>query len=206
MTSDRFAPRPIVLEGSRVRLEPLRLEDAAEIFEAGSDPSIWDYLPRGPLSGRADAENWLKEALADQARGESVVFGIRALPSGALAGSTRFLDIRPPHRGLEIGWTWLAPAHQRSAVNTQAKLLLLAHAFDDLGAERVQLKTDARNLRSQRAIERIGATREGVLRRHLAVRDGYLRDSVYYSVIAPEWPRVRKHLESMLRTAARKTS
>ena len=198
MSADRFLPKPVVLAGDHVRLDPLRIEDAGELLEIGRDPSIWEHLPRAALESITDAEGWIGEALAEQTRGESLVFAIRSLPTGALAGSTRFLDIRPPHRGLEIGWTWLSPAHQRSAINTAAKLLLLSHAFEDLGAERVQFKTDARNQRSQRALERIGATREGVMRRHLSVRDGRLRDSVFYSVIAPEWPEVRRHLEALL--------
>ncbi len=193
-----FDPKPVVLEGAHVRLEPLLVAHGAEVLEAGREPSIWEHLPRAALTDLADAEGWIREALAEQARGESVPFAIRSHAGGALAGSTRFLEIRRPHRTLEIGWTWLAPAHQRSAINTEAKLLLLVHAFEDLGAERVQFKTDARNLRSQRALERIGAQREGVLRRHLIVRDGYRRDSVFYSVIAPEWPAVRRHLEGLL--------
>jgi RimJ/RimL family protein N-acetyltransferase len=121
--------------------------------------------------------------------------------SGELAGSTRYLDIQPLHRGVEIGWTWIAPAYQRTAVNTHAKFLLMRHAFETLGAIRVSLKTDSRNERSQRAIERIGAKREGVLRNHYIMPDGYYRDSVYYSVIDTEWPMVKERLDAMMNVA-----
>jgi RimJ/RimL family protein N-acetyltransferase len=117
---------------------------------------------------------------------------------GRAIGSTRYLDIRREHRGLEIGWTWLGRAWQRTAANTECKLLLLEHAFEALGALRVQLKTDARNLASQRAIERIGAVREGVLRAHMVVREGFVRDSVMYAVTAGEWPEVKGKLEGLL--------
>lgn len=128
----------------------------------------------------------------------SIAFAIVPVATGAAAGSTRYLDIDRSHRTLEIGWTWIGPAWQRTAVNTECKLLLLAHAFDDLGAHRVTLKTDGRNERSQRAIERIGATREGVLRRHRVCWDGYVRDTVYFGVTDLDWPRVREGLVARL--------
>jgi RimJ/RimL family protein N-acetyltransferase len=126
-----------------------------------------------------------------------VAFAIVSAASGAAVGSTRFLNIERPHRALEIGWTWIGPAWQRSAINTECKLLLLGHAFEQLGAHRVTLKTDARNLRSQRAIERVGGVREGVLRRHRVCWDGFVRDSVYYGIIDGEWPQVKSRLEAM---------
>jgi RimJ/RimL family protein N-acetyltransferase len=124
-----------------------------------------------------------------------VPFAIVLRASGRAVGSTRYIDIRRAHRGLEIGWTWIGREWQRTAVNSECKRLLLEHAFEVLGALRVQLKTDARNTRSQRAIERLGAKREGVLRAHMVLADGFVRDSVMYSVIAAEWPSVKQGLE-----------
>ena len=118
--------------------------------------------------------------------------------TGRAIGSTRFGDIAPEHGRLEIGWTWIAPSHQRSAANTEAKLLQLTYAFEELGATRVALKTDGRNERSQRAIERIGGVREGVLRRHIRLPDGYLRDTVYFSILADEWPAAKARLTARL--------
>ena len=191
-------PRPVVLVGAHVRLEPLAPAHAADLFVAGSEPSIWSYLPRPALRSEDDARAWIEEARAALAAGEQVPFAIVDTHGGRAIGSTRYLDVRREHRGLEIGWTWIATAHQRSAVNTEAKRLLFTHAFDELGALRVQLKTDARNLRSQRAIERLGAVREGVLRSHVFAGDGVLRDTVMYSVLAGEWPAVRARLDRAL--------
>jgi RimJ/RimL family protein N-acetyltransferase len=194
-----FDPRPVTLARAPVRLEPLAPSHAGDLLAAGAEESIWPWMPRGPLADLADTTAWI-EACAEAAdRGEIVPFAIIDAAAGRAVGSTRFMDIRRPHRALEIGYTWLGVAAQRSAVNTTCKLLLMEHAFETLGAERVQLKTDARNERSQRALERIGAVREGVLRRHMVVRDGYVRDSVYYSVVAGEWEGVRERLEALLR-------
>jgi len=191
-------PRPVILEGKRARLEPLVATHAAALHDAGADPEIWRHLPRGPLRGVEDAKGWIAEAMAAAAQGCEVPFAIVALDSGQVAGSTRYLEIRPQDRGLEIGWTWIGAAWQRTAVNTECKYLLLRHAFEDLGAVRVQLKTDARNLRSQTALERIGARREGTLRKHMAVRDGFIRDSVFFSVTDDDWPEVKARLEALL--------
>ena len=146
---------------------------------------------------------WIGDMLARQARGTDLPFAVVHLESGRAIGATRYMDIQPANRGLEIGGTWYGRAFQRTAVNTEAKYLLLGHAFEHLGCIRVQLKTDRRNERSQRAIERIGAVREGVLRHNLIMPDGYRRDSVYFSILAEEWPGVKARLEEMLgRTAA----
>jgi RimJ/RimL family protein N-acetyltransferase len=181
-----------------VRLEPLARRHAAELFEAGRDESIWRYMPRPVPRAVGDVESMIDEALAEAGAGRQVPFAIIALQRGRAVGSTRYLDIRREHRGLEIGWTWLAAAAQRTAVNTECKYLLLRHAFEALGAIRVQLRTDLRNLRSQRAIERIGATREGVFRQERIMWDGYLRDSVFFSVLDGEWPAVKAKLEARL--------
>ncbi len=139
----------------------------------------------------------IRSVLEDSRDGSAWPFATVENESGRAIGSTRYFDIRPEHRGLEIGWTWLGVAHQRTAANTECKRLLLVHAFDVLGALRVQLKTDARNLRSQRAIERIGAVREGVLRAHMILPDGFVRDSVMYSITRADWPAVKSKLEAL---------
>lgn len=145
-------------------------------------------MPIAGFSNLEEVHNWI---LKSQTSGD-VVFAIIVKDTGLAVGSTRFMDIRREHRGLEIGWTWLAPGVQRTRVNTEAKFLLLKHAFENLGALRVQLKTDARNTRSQRAIERIGGVMEGVLRRHMKVWDGHQRDTVYYSIVDTEWPAAKE--------------
>jgi RimJ/RimL family protein N-acetyltransferase len=159
-----FHPSSVVLEGEHVRLEPLSRSHAPDLAEAGRDPSIWTWMPWRPLASPGDALAYVDAALAAARDGGQVPFATISRASGRVVGSTRYLDVRREHRGLEIGWTWIAPEHQRTAVNTEAKRLMLAHAFEEHGALRVQLKTDALNLRSQRAIERLGAVREGTLR------------------------------------------
>jgi RimJ/RimL family protein N-acetyltransferase len=143
-------------------------------------------------------EGWLDEALAGQVAGKYVAWATVLQEGGRVIGATRYGDIEPGHGRVEIGWTWLAHSQQGTAANTEAKYLQLRHAFDDLGATRVAFKTDARNERAQRALERIGAVREGVLRSHTRLSDGYLRDTVYYSIIAPEWPAAKVALETRL--------
>jgi RimJ/RimL family protein N-acetyltransferase len=184
-----------------VRLEPLARHHARELLAAAADEAIWRYLPRPQPRELHDVESMIDEALVEARSRRQVPFAVVALASGRAVGSTRYLDIRRENRGLEIGWTWLAAAVQRTAVNTECKYLLLRHAFETLGAIRVQLRTDLRNLRSQRAIERIGATREGVFRQERIMWDGYLRDSVFYSVIDCEWPAVKARLEARLGSA-----
>lgn len=193
-----FSVSPITLEGRSVRLEPLSHVHVDGLFEIGRDDDDWRYLPRPCFSSRDDASGWVQEALALQEQGLHCPFVQVDREAGAIMGSTRYLNIRPRDRGLEIGYTWLAGPWQRTAANTEAKFLLLQHAFEHLGAWRVELKTDARNERSQRAIERIGGVREGVFRRHMLTRDGHVRDSVYYSVTDQEWPGVRERLQGMM--------
>ncbi len=193
-----FDPRPVVLRGRHVRLEPLSQTHAADLLRAGSDPDIWRYLPLAPLRDDADIEQLIAEASAEMESGAQIPFAIVHAQSGAAIGSTRYLDLRRAHRALEIGWTWIATAHQRTPVNTECKLLLLEHAFETLGAVRVQFKTDARNTRSQTAIVRIGGRQEGVLRKSLVLWDGFVRDSVYFSIVDDEWPAVKRRLMPML--------
>lgn len=191
-------PEPIVLEGRHVRLEPLAEGHREDLVAAAAqDPETFRYMGTNIAAHGWDA--WLREALEGVAAGTYVAWATIDRAGGRAVGSTRFGDIAPEHGRVEIGWTWIAPSHQRTAVNTEAKLLQLSHAFDELGASRVALKTDGRNLRSQAAIERLGAVREGVLRRHMRLPDGFLRDTVYYSILADEWPGVRAHLEERLR-------
>ena len=183
-----------------MRLEPLAPQHARDLFAVGSDEAIWTYMPRPVLQSVEDTQAWVQEALAVAASGTQIPFAIIHRAGGKAIGSTRYLDIRREHRGLEIGWTWVGTAYQRTPVNTECKYLLLTHAFEELGAVRVQLKTDLRNERSQRAIERIGAVREGVLRKHMALWDGFIRDTVYYSILDSEWPDVKRRLVGLLRT------
>ena len=142
---------------------------------------------------------WVRDILTRQAAGADLAFAVIHLASGCAIGATRYLEIRPPHRSLEVGGTWYATGFQRTAVNTECKYLLLRHAFEALGCIRVQFKADARNARSLRAIERLGAVREGMLRKHYILQDGGYRDSVYFSILDREWPKVKERLEEMLK-------
>jgi RimJ/RimL family protein N-acetyltransferase len=191
---------PLTLEGDHVRVELLSAAHAPGLFAVGHDRTIWQYLPEAAFVTLEDAQRFVAAALERTASGNEIAFAVIDRATGTVAGTTRYLDIRPRDRGLEIGWTWYGTAYQRSAVNTETKLLLLTNAFEALGAIRVQFKTDARNERSQQALERLGARREGILRNHMILgKDGYIRDSVYYSIIEEEWPAVREHLGALLR-------
>ena len=190
--------QPVTLSSEVVRLEPLAREHAEGLYQASQDQDIWAYMPMNPSRSLATLLEWIDAA----ASGQQLAFAIRDANSGGLLGSTRYLNIASEHHGLEIGWTWLAAQARRTSVNTECKYLLLLHAFESLGAIRVALKTDRRNLRSQRAIERIGAVREGVLRKQMILPDGYHRDTVMYSIIDDEWPVVKHRLESMRGTTA----
>jgi RimJ/RimL family protein N-acetyltransferase len=190
-------PAPIVLEGTHVRLEPLDTGHRADL-EAGiaEDP---DAMRLGVLLFVLSGwDAWYAEARAGVEAGAYVAWATVDRATGRAIGSTRFGNIDVDAEALEIGWTWLAPSAWRTAANTEAKLLQLRHAFDDLGAGRVALRTDARNERSQAAIARLGAVREGTLRRHLRMPDGYIRDSVVFSILRDEWPRVSQRLEARL--------
>lgn len=196
--SDRFDPRPVILQGLHARLEPLSLAHAPELYEAGMDEEIWAYMPVPPAKTVQDTETWIQQALDDCASGNTIPFAIVQMKGERAVGSTRYLDVQRENESLEIGFTWIGRAYQRTALNTECKLLLLGHAFEDLGAVRIQLKTDGRNVRSQRAIERLGAVHEGVLRRQRRVWDGHIRDTVYYSILDDEWPTVKTCLQNML--------
>ncbi|MGE0735752.1 MAG: GNAT family N-acetyltransferase [Alphaproteobacteria bacterium] len=191
-------PGPVTLEGRHVRLEPLAHRHAEDLLAAAQDPGIWLYMPKPMPRTLADIRAFIDDALKLQDGGTVLPFAQIDRASGRAFGSTRYMDIRAADDGLEIGWTWLGTAYQRTVLNTEAKYLLLSHAFDALGAIRVQLKTDLRNVRSQTAIARLGAVREGVLRNHMRMWDGYIRDSVYFSILDREWPAVRDGLLAKL--------
>jgi RimJ/RimL family protein N-acetyltransferase len=191
------APEPLVLDGRFVRLEPLGEQHRSDLEVAVAEDPEAVRLGAGVFVQHG-WEAWYDEAAAGVADGRYVAWATIALDTGRAVGSTRFGDIDMPSERVEIGWTFLAPSRWRTAINSEAKLLQLRYAFDDLGAGRVGLKTDARNLRSQAAIERLGGVREGVLRRHMRLPDGFIRDSVYYSILRDEWPAVRDRLEVRL--------
>ena len=203
MTAPPLAPA--VLAGRHVRLVPLALDHLDGLAAVGLDPELW-RLTVSDVRDRAGMRRWIESALRDAAAGTALPFATTLAGDGTLVGSTRLANYAPAHRRIEIGWTWVAPAWQRSAVNTEAKLLMLAHAFDALGCIRVELKTDALNLRSRAAIARLGATEEGVLRRHTITETGRVRDTVYFSVLAEEWPAVRARLEARLRASGAGTA
>jgi N-acetyltransferase len=190
------------LVGKRVLLTPMQPEHEHALFVAGQESKIWDYLSIF-VRCEADMERLVREAIHEREMGLSFPYVIVERASGDVVGSTRYLDIVPAHRTIEIGWTWLNPAVWRTAINTECKYLLLKHAFETLQVNRVSLKTDARNLRSQQAIERIGGVREGVLRSHKIMPDGYRRDTVYFSILREEWPDVcTRLLDTLDRTSA----
>lgn len=185
---------PVVLQGEGVTLEPLAQDHAQGLYNRGRTATDWSFMPRACFVDLADTRQWIDEARTAQGQ---LSFAIIEPNKGKAVGSTRYLNIRPEHRSLEIGYTWLGQEWQRTAINTEAKLLLLSHAFERLGCVRVEFKTDTRNERSQRALERIGARREGVLRNHMIVQSNYLRDSVYFSVIEAEWLEVKERLQRL---------
>lgn len=190
--------KPVVLTGKYVRLEPLTEEHVAGLAEIGLGQSFWNFMLYGDITTIDDMRNWVKDILARSRKGTDLPFVVIHLASGRVAGATRYLNIEPQHRGLEIGGTWYGSEFQRTVVNTECKYLLLRHAFETLQCIRVQLKTDLRNERSQKAIERLGAVKEGVLRNHMILPDGRYRHSVFYSILDTEWPGVKKRLEGMM--------
>jgi N-acetyltransferase len=186
------------LSGSHVRLVPLSLDHVPALYEAGSDPEIWRWTPSG-VECLADMREFVAEALAERDAGRALPFAQVEAATGRVVGSTRFGNIDRTHRRAEIGWTWIGRPWQRTAINTEAKLLLFTYAFEIMGCKRVELKTDALNMQSRRAIARLGAVQEGIFRRHMITSSGRSRDSVYFSVIDEEWPAVRQSLKDRLR-------
>jgi RimJ/RimL family protein N-acetyltransferase len=187
-----------VLDGRVVRLEPLARRHEEGLFEAARDERIWRWMPYDASASPETFHTWLEDALAASEAGTEGAFATIDADTGQPIGSTRYLALRPEHRSLEIGWTWLAPACWQTGANVEAKLLMLWHAFEDLGCLRVEFKTDARNDRSRAALAALPARFEGVFRKHMLVRGGERRDSAYYSIIDEEWPEVRENLERRL--------
>ncbi|MGA2375555.1 MAG: GNAT family protein [Candidatus Sulfotelmatobacter sp.] len=190
---------PVTLEGSAIRLEPIRREHAEIFWEIAKDSldDIFQWIPYR-VKTREDFQRLVKKIFEEQERGESVAFATVERGSGRVIGSTRFMNIDRANRRVEIGSTWIIPARQRTGVNTEAKFLMLRHAFEVWNCFRVELKTDALNLKSRNAILRIGAKEEGTLRRHVLTWTGRVRDSVYFSILDSEWPSVKTTLEQKL--------
>ncbi len=195
MTWERIAPR---LEGELVVVEPLAPEHEDGLWNAANDERIWTWMPVNAIESREAFAAWFVEALERTAAGLDQAFAVLDVRSGSPLGSTRYLALRPEHRGLEIGWTWLSSEAWGTGANVEAKLLLMGHAFDELGCMRVEFKTDALNERSRAALEALPARFEGIFRKHMLVRDGALRDSAWYAVTDGEWPAVRQNLRERL--------
>jgi RimJ/RimL family protein N-acetyltransferase len=190
---------PITLIGAHIRLEPLSEAHVPGLAEVGLDEKIWHYMRYGQVETVEQLRLWVQELLQLQAAGTDLPFAVIYLANGRAIGSTRYLEIDQENRSMEIGGTWYGLEYQGTLVNTECKYLLLKHAFEVLECVRVWFKTDSRNLRSQRAIEKLGAVKEGVLRNHMILPDGYIRNSVMYSVLPQEWPEVKKKLEARLK-------
>jgi RimJ/RimL family protein N-acetyltransferase len=188
---------PVTLAGKLVRLEPLSIDHVAGLAEVALDPAIWTWTIARPTTV-ADLRSWAATALAGRDAGTELPFATIDQATGRPIGSSRFMNIVLEHRRVEIGWTWVAPAWQRTGANREAKLLMLGHAFDTLGCRRVEFKTDSLNEPSRRALLGIGAQFEGIFRNHMVMPDGRMRHSAWYSVIDEEWPAVREGLEQSL--------
>ncbi|MGO9960151.1 MAG: GNAT family N-acetyltransferase [Solirubrobacteraceae bacterium] len=213
MTGPHTPPQPPTasdldgrLAGRLVVVEPLAAEDEQGLWDAASDPDMFTWMPVDMASSRSALNDWLSMSLAAADACREVPFTIRSAASGAVLGSTRFLELRLEHLRVEVGWTWVTRGAWATGVNVETKLLLLDRAFTRAGLRRVEFKTDARNERSRGALLALGATFEGVLRKHMVVRDGGERDSAYYSVIDDEWPEVKRGLEARLSAHAARGS
>ena len=193
---------PIVLEGQHVRLEPLSLDHVDALAEVALDPDLWRWTSERAASVD-ELRAYVERALAAQRAGTALPFATVARSIGRPVGSTRFANADLQNSRVEIGWTWLGRDWQRTAANTEAKYLMIRHAFETLGVRRVEFKTDALNERSRAAIRRIGAREEGTLRKHAVTMSGRVRDTVYYSVIDDEWPAIRRRLEERLAVGSR---
>jgi RimJ/RimL family protein N-acetyltransferase len=192
---------PVVLEGATVRLEPLGTQHLERLIEIGTGTDIFQWYTT-PVQTAEDMRAFVETALIEHAAGTALAFATVERSSGLVIGSTRFANLDRLHRRVEIGWTWIAPAWQRTAANTEAKYLMLRHAFDVWDCNRVEFKTDSLNVRSRAALRRIGAVEEGTFRNHMVTASGRLRHSVYFSVIREEWPVVRSELEAKLRRSS----
>jgi RimJ/RimL family protein N-acetyltransferase len=196
MTRTPMHVEPTMLSGNTIRLEPMTMKHLPDLTEAAAYDNVWTYLDEETPQGEEPIAALIDEASAEQARGERQPFAVIEQKTGRAIGSVSYLDIQRAHYGIEIGWAWITPGHWRTGASREAAYLLLRHAFETLQAIRVAFKTDSRNERSQRAIEGLGARREGVFRNHRILRDGHFRHSIYYSVIREDWPSVRAKLET----------
>lgn len=191
-------PVPTTLSGQLVVLAPLDLDHAEDLFRIAQDEAIWRWLIVKQPETEEEMEGVIRTALKAQAEGHQVPFVVQLRENGEVVGSTRYMNIRHADKGLEIGWTWYANHVRRTGVNTECKLLLLQHAFEELGAERVELKTDERNVPSRTAILRIGAQFEGILRKYQIRHDGYVRNTAIYAITQDDWPSVKARLLEFL--------
>jgi len=191
---------PVILTGRHVRLEPLSISHVPDLCKVGFNPAIWEWMLYGNIDDEVKMLEFVHNLLDLQEKGTDLPFAVILRGKGIAIGCTRFMEIEPFHRKLEIGGTWYGIDYQRSVVNTECKYLLLCHAFEVFNYIRVQLKTDLLNTRSQKAIERIGAVKEGILRNHMITPSGRIRDTVMYSILNREWQHVKIHLEKMLET------
>lgn len=189
--------KKIILEGNAVRLEPMDTNHLDGLWEAGQNQSIWEFTS-SKVRNKAEMKKVIESAIAEREKGTQLPFIVLDKKSGQIVGSTRFLDISEAHKTLEIGWTWYSPDYWRTRVNTESKFLLLQYAFEKMDMNRVQFCTDSRNVRSQTAIARIGAQREGVLRKNRIIADGYVRDTVIFSILKEEWPGVQTGLQQKM--------
>lgn len=197
--SNEMIVTPVTLEGKHVQLEPLSTAHHVALTEIGLDEDLWRWIPV-PVRTPEQMSAYIEAALAEQARGVSLPFTIVEKSSGKPVGCTRYANIDRVHRRVEIGWTWVAKPWQRTPVNTEAKYLLLRHAFETLGCIRVELKTDSLNEKSRAAILRIGARQEGIFRNHMITASGRIRHTVYFSIVDNEWPAVKARLEQRLKS------
>ncbi len=186
------------LRGKSVALVPLEKKHTGELWQAGKAEEIWTFMATS-IRSEAEMEASVTEALKERELGSQYPFTVKAEESGKVIGSTRFLNISENNKSAEIGWTWYHPDAWRTRVNTETKLLLLTHAFEEWKLNRIQFKTDSRNIRSQKAISRLGAIKEGVLRKDRIISGGYCRDTVYYSIIREEWQGVKERLLEKLK-------
>lgn len=189
---------PVTLEASRVRLEPLSESHHEGLSAVGLDPEIWSLNPSQVLD-REQMMRYIRDALGGWQKGVALPFATMERASNTIVGSTRYMNIDAANKRVEIGSTWIAKPWRRTAINTEAKYLMMRHAFETLGCNRVELKTDMLNAQSRNAILRIGAKQEGILRSHMVTWSGRIRDTVYFSVIASEWPEVKAALEAKMR-------
>jgi RimJ/RimL family protein N-acetyltransferase len=193
--------KSVELIGTAVKLVPLEKMHEQELYEAAKSKEIWEHLPV-KVHSLSDIKQLIENALTAKQEGRELPFAVFDVESNSIVGSTRFLDVSLPNKSVEIGWTWYHPSVWRTRVNTECKYLLLRHCFEELKFHRVQFKTDVRNKRSRAAIKRLGATQEGISRKHMVLSDGYVRDSVIFSIIDEEWPFVKKRLEGFLHVSS----